>query len=236
MCTGRQLQALRARARHDVIKHPGSESSRQNVAQALKLHTALSKQLARYREVLGQYGHKATATPVSFEEFEAYVRKASAKMCRAFERLDSEHSGALTESGLLAALRTMGFSAQREDALRMIELLDRNHNRQISFAEFVHFACLLPERQVANGNVAACWVDSADFVDGLEARLNMVRARPGARVRRCCEHVTLTRCACAHRERVLPALQPTREMCIDVLHACSARTKCSAYAVCALCV
>lgn len=58
----------------------------------------------------------------------------------------------------------------------MIQLLDKNKDHRITYTEFVRFACLLPETQLANGNVAFCWVDSADFVDGIESRLSMVRS------------------------------------------------------------
>lgn len=56
----------------------------------------------------------------------------------------------------------------------MIRLLDRNCDEQITFEEFCRFACMLPRNQIENNNVAFCWVDSADFMDGLAFRLNMV--------------------------------------------------------------
>lgn len=57
----------------------------------------------------------------------------------------------------------------------MIRLLDRNCDEAITFEEFCRFACMLPRNQIENNNVAFCWVDSADFMDGLAFRLNMVR-------------------------------------------------------------
>lgn len=57
----------------------------------------------------------------------------------------------------------------------MIRLLDRNCDQAITFEEFCRFACMLPRNQIENNNVAFCWVDSADFMDGLAFRLNMVR-------------------------------------------------------------
>ena len=126
-------------------------------------------------DLFGQYARDCSAAQVSFEDFEAYMRKASRRMHAAFDALDAEHKGYLTEAGLLQALRAMGFPAKGEDARRMIELLDKSHDQCISYAEFVRFACLLPEVQLANNNVASCWVDSTDFVDGVEFRLSMVR-------------------------------------------------------------
>ena len=122
-----------------------------------------------------QYAADSGAAALSFDDFHRYVTRATSPLFRAFEALDPDCTGYLTEAGLLTALRSMGFSAEKDDALKMIELLDRNHDRRVTFAEFVRFACLLPEGQVANDNVAFCWVDSADFVDGLESRLHMVR-------------------------------------------------------------
>jgi hypothetical protein len=69
----------------------------------------------------------------------------------------------------------MGFSAEREDALKMIQLLDRNHDKTITINEFLRFACMLPAVQLKNDNIAFCWVDSTDYVDGMEFRLSMVR-------------------------------------------------------------
>lgn len=131
--------------------------------------------LALCSDLMGQYVNEADgATSVSYENFQRYVSKASRNIAKAFETLDPDNSGYLTESGLLVALRSLGFSAQQEDALKMIQLLDRNKDRKITYQEFVRFACLLPETQLANDNVAFCWVDSADYVDGMECRLNMV--------------------------------------------------------------
>lgn len=60
------------------------------------------------------------------------------------------------------------------ESCRMIRLLDRNCDEAITFEEFCRFACMLPRNQIENNNVAFCWVDSADFTDGLAFRLNMV--------------------------------------------------------------
>lgn len=57
---------------------------------------------------------------MTYEEFERYVMKASARIAQAFETLDSEHAGCLTESGLLTALRQMGFHAKQVRTLATV--------------------------------------------------------------------------------------------------------------------
>lgn len=59
------------------------------------------------------------------------------------------------------AFSTCHLVHMQEDALKMIQLLDQNKDRRISYNEFMRFAALLPETQLKNGNVAFCWVDSA---------------------------------------------------------------------------
>ncbi len=41
---------------------------------------------------------------------------------------------------------------------------------QVSFEEFRRFAVLLPERQLAKERILATWVDSADWMEGVEYR------------------------------------------------------------------
>lgn len=127
---------------------------------------------------MAQYEAHPQAQAVSYAAFQRYIARASRNIAAAFAALDPDGRGCLTERRLLASLQGMGFSAQREDALRMIELLDRSQDRCITYGEFLRFAAMLPAPQVDNGNVAFCWVDSADYVDGVEFRLNMVRAAP----------------------------------------------------------
>ena len=41
---------------------------------------------------------------------------------------------------------------------------------QVSFEEFRRFAVLLPERQLAKERILATWIDSADWMEGVEYR------------------------------------------------------------------
>ena len=41
---------------------------------------------------------------------------------------------------------------------------------QVSFDEFRRFAVLLPERQLAKERILATWIDSADWMEGVEYR------------------------------------------------------------------
>lgn len=67
---------------------------------------------------MGQYSADSGAAGLAYEDFERYITKASTKIAQAFETLDSEHSGCITESGLLAALQHMGFHAKQVRAAR----------------------------------------------------------------------------------------------------------------------
>eukprot|EP00892_Ulva_mutabilis_P000936 jgi/Ulvmu1/10843/UM007_0017.1 len=114
---------------------------------------------------------------VSYNQFCSYFDHSTDKLWQAFESLDDQSNGLITEGSLLRSLRDMGMSAQPEDARRMIRLLDRNCDDAITFEEFCRFACMLPRNQIENNNVAFCWVDSADFMDGHAFRLNMVPSK-----------------------------------------------------------
>lgn len=59
----------------------------------------------------------------------------------------------------------------------MIHLLDTDNDDQISYDEFRRFVYLLPESQVSKSNILYSWVDSADWVEGIEYRLCMTPPR-----------------------------------------------------------
>lgn len=131
-------------------------------------------------DLMAQYTDAKGDTHVPFENFSRYVMKQSAKMWRAFRELDAENNGFITESGLLAALQSMGLPAKADDSFKMIQLLDNTATSTVSYKEFCRFACLLPSAQLENDNVAFCWVDSADYTDGVEFRLSMTPAKQTA--------------------------------------------------------
>jgi hypothetical protein len=48
-----------------------------------------------------------------------------------------------------------------------------SYTPQVSFDEFRRFAVLLPERQLAKERVLVTWLDSADWMEGIEYRYGM---------------------------------------------------------------
>lgn len=48
----------------------------------------------------------------------------------------------------LEDLKKAGLPAKPEDAKKMIDLLDRDHDGRVSFDEFQRYLCLLPAAQV----------------------------------------------------------------------------------------
>ncbi|KAK9838222.1 hypothetical protein WJX84_010632 [Apatococcus fuscideae] len=124
------------------------------------------------REMMNQYDEDHDGT-VDFMEFQHYVHHRRRNMRAAFEEMDFHHTGTIDADDLLEDLKKAGLPARPEDAKKMIDLLDRDHDGRVSFDEFQRYICLLPAAQVVHHNVIYCWLDSSDWVDGIEYRLCM---------------------------------------------------------------
>ena len=126
------------------------------------------------RDVLKQHTSKNDEQWLSFDAYKVHVRESSERCWKAFNELDMDQSGVLTEDNLLRSLKKMGMKPKPEDARRMIQLLDVNCDHSITFQEFCRFACMLPRIQL-DSNAASCWADSTDYVNGVDFRPDMVR-------------------------------------------------------------
>ncbi|KAK9813123.1 hypothetical protein WJX72_009417 [[Myrmecia] bisecta] len=125
------------------------------------------------REMMHQYDENQDGT-VDWAEFQKYVGRREADIRAAFEKLDAHWEGRISAAALEEDLQHAGLPAGRDDAHKMIQLLDRNKDGVITYDEFRRFVCLLPAAQVVNHNTLFCWVDSADYMDGVECRLCMI--------------------------------------------------------------
>lgn len=126
-----------------------------------------------FRDVLKQHKSKNDEQWMSFDAYKMHVRDSSERCWKAFNELDVDQSGVITEGNLLRALKKMGMKPKQEDARRMIQLLDVNCDHSITFQEFCRFACMLPRIQL-DANAASCWADSTDYVNGVDFRPDMV--------------------------------------------------------------
>lgn len=126
------------------------------------------------RDVLKQHTGSSDEQWLSFDGYKKHVHDSTERCLKAFNELDVDHSGVITEDNLLCALKKMGMKPKQADARRMIQLLDVNCDHSITFQEFCRFACMLPRIQL-DANAASVWADSTDFVNGLDFRPDMVR-------------------------------------------------------------
>lgn len=126
------------------------------------------------RDVLKQ-ADKSSSTEqrLSFDAYKKHVHACTERCWKAFNQLDVDQSGYITEDNLLCALKQMGMKPKPEDARRMIQLLDANCDHYVTFQEFCRFACMLPRIQL-DVNAASVWADSTDFAAGIDFRPDMV--------------------------------------------------------------
>ncbi|KAK9805411.1 hypothetical protein WJX73_002357 [Symbiochloris irregularis] len=127
-------------------------------------------------QLLKQYDEDKDGT-VDFWDFQHYVMRKERAIRRAFKALDEDDSGAISLIELKHALQESWVPLTDDDAMDMIHLLDRDGDDQINYNEFRHFVYLLPENQISRDNILFSWVDSADWMDGIEYRLSMTPPR-----------------------------------------------------------
>lgn len=111
---------------------------------------------------------------VDSSEFHNYINLQEKNVLKAFTELDANQSGNVDEQELLRAMRKVGHNIAPEDAERMIRLLDRDGDGQIDLHEFRRFAVLLPQNQLSQKSIITNWIDSADWISGIEYRLSLV--------------------------------------------------------------
>lgn len=71
------------------------------------------------RDALAKFNNSDDGVPtVSFDQFCSYFDHSTDTLWRAFDSLDDQNCGFITEGSLLRALRGLGMSAQPEDARR----------------------------------------------------------------------------------------------------------------------
>jgi hypothetical protein len=128
------------------------------------------------RDVLKQHTTGSKEQRLSFEAYKMHVSRSAERCMTAFNELDVNRSGFITEDSLLCALKKMGMKPKQQDARRMIQLLDINCDHSITFHEFCRFAFMLPRIQL-DSNAVSAWADSADFVNGIDFRPDMVQIR-----------------------------------------------------------
>jgi EF hand len=69
------------------------------------------------------------------------------------------------------SVRHAGLPVSDADAAKMVALLDADGNGQIDYHEFRRFCSMLPSSQIAQQDkILYCWVDSADWISGVEYR------------------------------------------------------------------
>lgn len=124
-------------------------------------------------DMLSQYDEDHDGE-VDYTEFQHYVKRRRHAMERAFDKLDADKSGGISEAELLRVLQHAGMKASSSDAQHMVQMLDSHHTGEVTFQDFCRYITLLPDAQVTHGNVMYCWADSADWLHGVEYRLSMV--------------------------------------------------------------
>ncbi|KAK9795508.1 hypothetical protein WJX73_001295 [Symbiochloris irregularis] len=121
-------------------------------------------------EMLEQYDENHDGA-VDFTEFEHYVAKRRGTMERAFDKMDKDKSGTISETELLEVLKHAGVPATTADAQHMVQMLDSRNQGEVTFQDFCRYITMLPDAQVTHDNVLYCWIDSADWLHGIEYRL-----------------------------------------------------------------
>lgn len=61
-----------------------------------------------------------------------------------FKEIDDDASGALSERNILSALQRAGLEAHSVDAAKMIKMLDKNCDGEITYEEFRKYLVMLP--------------------------------------------------------------------------------------------
>eukprot|EP01026_Neomeris_dumetosa_P000962 TRINITY_DN10233_c0_g1_i3.p1 TRINITY_DN10233_c0_g1~~TRINITY_DN10233_c0_g1_i3.p1 ORF type:complete len:177 (-),score=30.50 TRINITY_DN10233_c0_g1_i3:17-547(-) len=102
------------------------------------------------------------------------IKEKERSMLKAFNDLDADGSGEITEDEILTFFKQTGISASLDDAKRMIDILDIDKNKKIEYNEFSRFLLLLPSTQLSAKQVIFDWVDSADWVMMFHYRMSMV--------------------------------------------------------------
>ncbi|KAA8498532.1 Calcium-binding mitochondrial carrier protein SCaMC-1 [Porphyridium purpureum] len=97
---------------------------------------------------------------VSRDEFVGFVKSKESAMRRAFNKIDKKGDGHICAEEAADFLRAIGIRANLEDGQQMVEHLDTQGNRKVTYEEFRAFAVLLPRAQLRH-NVGWAWVESA---------------------------------------------------------------------------
>ena len=79
----------------------------------------------------------------------------------------------------MQGLKKQWLPLEHSDAERMVHLLDRDHNNEISYQEFRRFCFLLPSEVVEHDEILQSWVDSTAWTDQLEYHVANVPPRQG---------------------------------------------------------
>ncbi|GAB4821098.1 hypothetical protein N2152v2_008144 [Parachlorella kessleri] len=131
------------------------------------------------RELLEQYDKDGDGE-ITYEEFRRYVYTKEARIRRVFDEMDGDKNGQLDAQEVRRAATgkaprmALGLAVNEKEVGRMIGLLDTDGDSKINYQEFRRFAILLPGAQVNRRKLVAAWVDSADWVDCMEYRLNHI--------------------------------------------------------------
>ncbi|PSC76347.1 calcium-binding mitochondrial carrier S -1 [Micractinium conductrix] len=117
-----------------------------------------------------QYDKDASRT-VDFQEFRRYVQSKERRIRAAFRSIDADADGQLDAGEVHAAAQALGLSVAPGEAERMVSMLDADGDGLISYGEFRRFVVMLPGAQLTRSNIMWAWLDSSDWLDGMEYRL-----------------------------------------------------------------
>ncbi|KAG1674452.1 hypothetical protein FOA52_003057 [Chlamydomonas sp. UWO 241] len=87
----------------------------------------------------------AATEGVSWEQFRQYAAQRDTEIDAAFRHFDADGNGAISGRELGRAMALAGLPTTGEDLMRIMDVLDKDHNDIISHDEFRSFACLVPQ-------------------------------------------------------------------------------------------
>jgi len=97
---------------------------------------------------------------ISKKEFVGFIKQREQALWKAFQAIDVDKDGMLSQDEALKAVRQLGLKAEGRDAAQMIRLLDANHDGVVSYEEFRAYLSLLPAAQLRE-NVGWNWLAAA---------------------------------------------------------------------------